>query len=359
MNIKELLRQFVNKLFKVNYMVKKPTEVVPGLYDEKDDRNFGSDAIFKPTKTDLPTESFMVYDPILKDQFDTDMCVGFGGSYIREATENVQTAGEFLFALCKKAAGTIAGFGTSILQMCKVAVNSGVPEWKFYKLTGNGQRNKFANWNNISQDAYADAKNHLASSYFEVVKGQNLDFHDTFKAYLWHFRDKKLLIASGVDAHFTTLIGWKAETDEIISKDSYNQPAMNYRIGRYEAGTGYRYWKRNESNQLFTSYMITDLPRDVAELLNTYKDKAVIGTDRKVYLISDGKKRWIPDEETAWAYNIYLWYDLNILTDDELDLIPDGEPIKFEDAPPENIKKLTEILNSPNILERVKGRLNK
>jgi len=345
-NLLKAIRNFLNRFKKQ----KEITTALPACIDEKDERNLGSDALFIPTKKDVPTESFIVYHPTWKDQFDSDMCVGFGGGLIREATELIVLAGEFLFAMCKKLSGTINGYGTSILQMCKAAVKYGIPPQEMWQMTGNGQRNKLADWNNIPDKVYKEAEKHKAGAYFEVVRGNGLDWHDTFKAYLWHFRKSKLLIATGTDAHFTTLIGWDKDTDEIISQDTYKRSSMNYRIGRYDPASGWRHWKRYESAQLFTAYIITDLTRDLAELLNAYKGQAVKGTGDKCYLIKDGKKCWIESEAVAAAYNISPWDDVLTIVDEELDLIPEGEKLDITQG--QFYKVLNFVVNSPHLFNK-------
>ena len=126
------------------------------LIDEVDERNFGSDAVYKPIRSDLVDQPFTVFEPTLADQTDSDFCAGYSGAYAGEATEDVPLEGAHSFATAKQLTGTYEGFGTSILQICKARQKFGICERGLYAYNA-GLRNWFAYWNNIPQAAKDNA----------------------------------------------------------------------------------------------------------------------------------------------------------------------------------------------------------
>jgi len=351
--------QFLYKLF--NPKINEDIPENKGFIDEKDNRTFGSSSFYKISKKDLPSKgsSVIIYEPKVKDQFDTDFCVGFSGSYVREATEGKPMSGEFAFAMAKKQANSIKGWGTSLLKICKGLVEYGIPEQELWQIKKKQRRNKYANWKNITKKTYDNALKHKAQSYFQLEQGRGMDLFDSIIAYLNAYKGEKLLVMTGSDAHAITSIGWQDYAkikEKLICKDSYDRPYMKYRIGKYEAGTGRRYFTRQEVNSsFFTCYMLHDMPRDLAGILNVYKGKAVKGISDKVYLIKNGKKHHIQDEETAWVNLISIWHDIEPILQTELDKIPEGKPITFKESPEKMRRLITEIVNSPKILERYRN----
>jgi len=304
-----------------------------GFIDEVDSRSFGAEVIGGAvTKDDIPTEDFIVYDPKLKDQLDTDFCVNHSLAYAREATEKVQLSASFNFAWIKRFIDGSMSWGTSPLKACKSAVKIGIPELKYYNYNKRGKRNWFANWSNVPKEAKNNAELHKAQSYFEL-KSRGMDRFDTILAYMNKFKKNKLLVLSGVDKHAVTGIG-RATRNEVVTiqcKDSYDRAGMRYRVGKYEKG--YRYFTRAEANQLFTPYMITDIPRALAEVLNEYNGKAIkTEDDKNVYLVKDGKKKLFRTEYYGWSHNIKLWSEINIISKQDIELIPLGEPVKIDEG---------------------------
>jgi hypothetical protein len=294
------------------------------LYDEVDDRNFGSDALYKPVKEDLVDEYFMVFDPTPQNQYDSDFCAGYSGAYAAEATEHEPLSGAFLFAKAKELTGEWSSWGTSIRQICKDRNKFGICSKKLYDYAW-GKRDRFANWNNITAEAVKDAEKHKSQSYFQVVKPWGWDLYDTIRAYLWHFKDQNILINTGRDAHAATIIGYDPNRG-LVGRDSYNGET-------YEKGL--RYFDRNFANGLFTPYFSWDMPRNLAELLVQFNNKAIKLTDNEdCYLVKNGQKHLLKNEAIAWA-NGTLLFDPNFVTavlKEDFDKIPTGEPAKFEEG---------------------------
>ncbi|MBU1067794.1 hypothetical protein KKE60_08410, partial [Patescibacteria group bacterium] len=327
-----------------------------------DDRNFGSQNFAGViTRDDLPDSSFVVYDPVLIDQKDTLFCVGFSGRMCRDATEEIITSGSMAFSLAKKRDGsTTQGNGTSPLKVAKVLVESGICKNELYPLTGNGQGNYLANWHNIPEEAWSDALKHKGGSYFEVNIPWRMSKFEGMVAHLNKFKNQKLLIMTGADGHAITPIGYlKAgdnfkdilnlerpfnkifSEDRLISKDSYDRSSMNYSLGYYK--NGYRFFTVNEVSYFFTGYMITDIPRELAEILNRFTGKLIKSDGEDIFLVKDGKRWLFESEEALWSHNYYLTQGIEYLTPSEINLIPNGEKLTVENGI--NKELINEIVN--------------
>lgn len=306
-----------------------------GLIDLRDDKNFGSRALFKPTKEDVAAatkETFVVFWPKKLDQFDSDHCVGFGGAYEADATETFagpsdQGSGSFIFACAKKWSGRpISEFGTSLLAGCMARLQYGVCRkelWDYVK----GRRDYYSNFNNIPKEAFEDAKKHKAGSVWEVNIPWGMTTFDAIVSTLWHFRDKKVLIGTGNNAHRITVIGYDKPGDALICLDTYGERT-------YSAGV--RHIGRVEARTLFTPYFVIDIDRSLAEILVEYNDKVVkTVTSPDCFLIQGGKKHLILDEKAAWSHGYLLApYDgaklTEIIEQADLDKISLGENVRFE-----------------------------
>lgn len=313
------------------------------LIDEVDENNFGSDAIYTPVKEDLVEQDFVVYDPIPQDQLDSDFCAGFSGAYAAEATEGLPLSGAFLFAMAKKLTGDWTGWGTSILKICKARQKFGVCRKELYEYK-RGWRNWFANWLNVKTEAYADAANHKSQAYFQVKVPYGWDLFDALRATLWHFKDKKVLIQTGRDAHATTLTGYSV-ANGIMGRDSY---------GTRTYKDGVRYFPRWYANGLFTPYFAIDMPRELAEILVEYMNKAIKLKDKpECYLVRNGEKHLLANEAVAWSHNTLL-FDPNFVfevSQENFDKIPTGAPAKFDDGQNQQIvRRILEKLNRIDLI---------
>jgi len=305
-----------------------------GLVDEQDN-SFGAHLIRgHVTKDDVVDKDFQVMKPVLINQGNTDFCVGCSRAYGAQATESQLMSWAGAYAMACRILGYVPDYGTSILSMCKGAVVHGTPEEKYYKYGIKG-RNWFANWRNIPDEGLTNAEKHKAKSYYRIYEPFGMDRFDTFRAYLNKFADKKIVIHTGVDGHAVTLIGQKTVSGELklVAVDSYGDRSINYRIGR--SIDGFRYFTRAEANQLFNGYILFDMERELAEILNQYDNKVIkLESDTKCYLVKEGTKHYIKSEEIAWSHNHLLApYDGKLtetITEIELNKIPDGEELKLE-----------------------------
>ena len=315
-----------------------------GLYDEVDDRNFGAETVFgSAERSGLTDKDFSVGNFTLINQGSTDFCVGCGKSYFKQLTEHLLMSWAGAYSMGCRSLGYIPKFGISILQVMKGAVKFGVPEEKFWKYkewngTKASGRNYFANWHNMSQEVLDNALKHKDESFFQISNQYGWDKFDLFRFYLHKFykEDKKIVIQTGTDGHNVTLISQKTVAGELklVGIDSYGKRSMNYRIGR--SVNGFRYFNRSEANQLFTGYIAFDIPRSLAEILVKYNGKVVKTEDSPdCFLIKGGVKHSLIDEDIANSNGYLLAPDENdklteIIEEEDMELIPTGEPLKFE-----------------------------
>lgn len=308
-----------------------------GLIDYTDDRNFGSQAVYTPTKADLKEatkETFIVFDPKPIDQLDSDHCVGEGCAYEADATEDFdgesgQGSGSFIFACAKKWSGaSISAFGTTLLAGCMARVKWGICNKEQFEYK-RGWRNWFSTFSNIPMEAFQTAEEHKAGSAWQLSVPWGWTKFDAIVATLYHFREKKVLIGSGMNAHRYTYIGYDKGRDCLIRRDTYGTRTLTRGLG---------FTTREQARGLFTAYFVLDIERDLASILVEY-DRKVVKTENNpdCYVILNGKKRSLVDEETAWAWEHLLSPNdsaklTTIITKEELDKIPLGEPLKFAEG---------------------------
>jgi len=325
--MKKLLKQILDYL---NYGKKKY-----GLTNATDDRNFGSHTIYKPSKEDLveaTKETFVVFNPKKVDQLDNDFCIGEGGAYEADATEDFdgaseQGSGAYVFAGAKKwSRANYLSFGTSLLAGGMARVKYGICDrelWNYKR----GKRNYFANWNNIPQEAHDNAANHKACVLYELSIPWKWTKFNAIVSTLYHFRDEKVLIGTGNNIHRITVIGYDKRRDSLICVDTYGERT-------YEKGI--RYVGRDEARTLFTSYFVIDLTRELAELLVAYDSKTIkIKDNNDCYLVKNGHKHLLPDEKIAWSHGCLLApYNgdklVEVMEEKEFDNIPTGDDMIFE-----------------------------
>jgi len=315
-----------------HWVLRKP---VGGLYEEVDPRNFGAHVIAgEVTEEDLIEEEFSNIEiKELIHQKSTDFCVGCTKAYGKLHSEGVKMSWAGAFAMGCRARGWFTGWGISVLQVMRGAVKYGVPDERMWPYTGN--RNYSANWRNMPQRVLNNAMKHRDESFFQIYGIAEMDRFDQFRAYLNKFRDRGVIIQTGIDAHSVTLIGQKYHNGELClyGPDSYGGWNHNYRRGK--CVDGYRYFNRDDSRYLFVGYMSFDMKRDLAELLNTYDGKAVkTEGGKECYLVSGGKRRHLRNEAIAWSHNTLLFGEDNVfvLSMEELTAIPTGTDAEFDEG---------------------------
>ncbi len=325
----ELLKYIKNWL-KVHLLY----EPVGGLWDETDERDFGANVIAgKVTKEDLVEEDFQTFKPRrLIHQKGSDFCVGCSKCYGKDNSEGSLMSWAGAYAMGCRALGYIPRFGISILQVMRGAVKYGTPEERLWPFTG--RKSHDADWKKMPPSVLDNAMRHRDESFFRVkYQEEKFDRFDLFRGFLHKLKKHKIIIQTGADAHAITLLGQKTIEGElrIGGPDSYGLQKMNYRLGiRID---GFRWFNRREVNQMFNGYISFDMKRSLAEILNQYDGKAVkLENNKECYLVKEGKKHHLKNPATAWSHNTLLFSEnfVFVLTEEEFNLIPVGEPATFE-----------------------------
>lgn len=319
----------IGNFFRVNILKRH----VHGLFEAVDSRNFGAKVIAGAvTIDDLTRKDFNVFLPdVLINQSTSDFCVGASNAYRKQATEGLPMSWAGAFAMAMRSQGYVSSWGTSILEMMKGCQKYGIPENRFWPWTGN--RDYCADWKNMSQLVLDNAVKHRDGSFFQIEPMSGWDKFDIFRAYLWKLKDRKIAVQTGADAHAITLVGQVTMDGEIhlFGPDSYGINAPNYGFGR--TIDGYRYFTRQEVNQMFTGYIGLDMPRSLAELLVRYDGKAIKKASvNDCYLVKDGQKHFLKNEAIAWSHNTLLFGEDYVfaLTEEEFEEIPMGEQATFD-----------------------------
>ncbi|MDD5110506.1 MAG: hypothetical protein PHI63_04820 [Patescibacteria group bacterium] len=326
----------------------------------RDPRTFSLGAVFGTIPIQqVPLNDWFVgeRDRYLKDQFDSDMCTGFGVSYANDDQEKVTTSPEFQFMAGKMVSGNWQGWGNDFESVLKGAVTVGALELEQipagYDLK-HKSRDFLANPTNWPGFAKTEASAHRKQSYFKVTGG--LDKFDNIRAAMWQFRDYRRSVVTGTmwDGSWNSpskggLIPKQAtlgasghlfifDGQVMVNGEPYLRNPQSYgtRIGN----GGYMYWPREAVNRLMLwgpGYMLVDMERSLAEILNRYAGKVVAlkgPTAPEIYLIQEGKKRHIMSENVLNA----LGFRINegeggftIIDQGDLDVIPAGESIEVKD----------------------------
>lgn len=188
-------------------MTKKPLKVVThGLNPTPDDdRDFLFGSIFPGFDIkQVPNSDFIVGNVLgVKDQalpgFNTDMCTAFGLAAVSELQEQVALDPNFIFGQIKKIIGDWKAYGGDLRSGCKVAVTIGAIEESqtplLYQTVGRDFVANWLNWDKFAPDIFVKAKKHLKTSFVQV-DGQK-DTFDSFRAFLWQFKDDHRGIYTG------------------------------------------------------------------------------------------------------------------------------------------------------------------
>lgn len=352
--------QLLKKILTI-YHVWKNKGRKPGCIQEVDNRNYlGKNLAGDISAKDLVNIEFSnATISELIDQKYTDFCVACGSAYASEATEGKPMSWAGMYKIYCKYIGYVPGYGASILKVLMAKTKYGIPERQFDDFKAEKGRNWNADPANLSIEALNNASFHKSQSVWEANRPYGWDRFDCFRAWLWKFHDKKIVIQTGVDSHNVTIIGQKKHpiTGELClyGPDSYGTQSLNYRIGK--SIDGWRYWSRAEANQLPTGNFVFDIPVDLAKLLNTYNEKAIKTADKPdCYIVRNGQKHSLVNEIVALSNNC-LMYDPNnvyIVSQEEFDAIPTGEPVKFRDG--KNwalVQRILELLNKLDVLKNL------
>lgn len=270
-------------------MNETPLEIVHGLdLVTPDERDFSLHGVFGSIDpAAIPTEEWLTGNFFIKNQHATDMCTGFGLAAVREDTEEVELSPEWLFAQIKKLRGDPDGYGGDLNTGLKVATNIGAVEKVDAPFNVDSKDRSFlARAQNWPSGLTANAKAHLAESFFNVLKGSPYDTFDAIRVALWANRSEKRSVYTGC----LWRAGWLYAKDGVLPKYPISsgmghcfkiangQKIINgepHLIIQNSAGkgvgdNGFFYMSRAVANRelIYGAYLVKDMPRDVAQHLN-------------------------------------------------------------------------------------------
>lgn len=176
-------------------MAKKSKNLGYGLnLVSPDERNYKLGSVFGiPLLSDIPKEDFLIADPEVSNQGNTDACTGYSSAMLSGIQENLPLSPKYQFAQIKKKLNDLNGFGADLGTACKSLVDPGSLELKFELPLAT--RDEFANWNNWPSNLDELAKAHRKKTYFELEA--HPDIFDSIRANLWKFREEKRAILTG------------------------------------------------------------------------------------------------------------------------------------------------------------------
>jgi len=314
-----------------------------GLINEKPDgsefslQQFGGRSLGK-----APKEEFEVpRRPAVKDQANTDFCIAFQSMYTVEQDTGEDLSPAFVFAAAKKKyyRGNYYGFGLSIKSGLGTLQKYGICLDSLYPFSSSLTRNRMANHNNISKEAWEDAKTRkMKEGYFEVDVFP--DKFDSFLAGMYHWQEPVITGINWYSGFYTDSKG------RLVTRKTGNN--TGHCIGawksvivegeqRIEFQNSYNYLpkfslNREQCKDLYFGYIVLPIERPIVEIIRKYAGKVIRAKSGRppIYLVVDGKKRHFKTENalnlTARRLDTFIEVD-----DDELNIIPTGEPINLED----------------------------
>lgn len=266
-------------------------------------------------------------------------CVSQSTTRQKEGQEGVELSARDLHIYCKANDGIPHTQGTYLRTAQQGLVDRGVCEEVLYPEIHKPDITfeQYIDANLISLEAANNRLEHKAKSYFSV-KGFDKIRQSLYQykvsvstGSLWYEGDNnmkpdfKMKVATGknVGGHAFCIIGWKKIGTEIylIAVNSWGQGWGN---------EGLFYIKSSIANlRLFDSWITIDIERNLAEILLEFNNKTVkTKSGKNIHFISGGKKRLFSDEFIFWS-NGHDFKDVVIINNEDLDLIPIGEPMSF------------------------------
>lgn len=308
--------------------------------------------------------------PPIKNQFWTDFCVAFEGSYTVEQDyqsklENwkKRLSAAFNFAATKRRYYKgYGGFGLSIpyslgsLQHDGICLESLYPMYK-----SKSKRNFMANWRNIPPEAWADAKNRkMDRGYFKVDVFK--DKFENFASGLYHWEeivitglywfsgfhinsDRQLILnkSGGYEGHCVGVIGYDRHPE--------NKKRRMWFTDSYPSHGTWWLYEDEVKAIMYNGYIV--LPKkftlEAIKIIQKYAGKAIKTDDNpNVYLVMNGEKRQLINEMAAWSHGVRLWEDVTKVPAEELAIIPtNNKTLKPEDG--EYWPILKELINKYKI----------
>lgn len=301
------------------------------------------------TPKPLHNDDFIVGEVEILDQKKSSQCVGFGTALTKQHHEKEKLSPTGLYSIMKNLIDKNNGWGSRLDSGMKCLVKYGCPEHKDFPYDASKSRSFILDKRYIIP-LKLSAKEHKSRTYFQVYPVPGMSPFNAIRSAMITYNER---VNTGIrwnrsyDKLFTDHSGimpdptgkWAYGHDIVVvgQKTTNNvlRLAFANSYGKRFGDDGLFYMTEAQVNrQLNYGGLISlDIERSLAELLMTYKDKAIKAEDNvDVYLVKDGKKCLFKNEYYCWAWNIKLWEDIIEIPKEELDNIPTGEPLKLEDG---------------------------
>jgi hypothetical protein len=225
-----------------------------------------------PPLSEIP-DHFMVGEPVIKNQKDSDFCTAFAACAISELQEGVELSPEWSFAVTKKIDGDKDTYGADIRTAMKAHTKHGAiaqadAPFSIDKKSPDFLRD-IANW---PSDLFKKAPQHIKQSFVQITGPY--DHFDNICATLWKYRAEHRGAVTGL------IFGW-ARTDHvlrtipnagyghalaIVGKETIKGvPHLVYQnsYGTQVGDNGFHYLPRDVVNyfvNIYGAYMFIDMP---------------------------------------------------------------------------------------------------
>ena len=280
-------------------------------------------------------------------------CVAFESSYtVEQDYPSLRLSAPFVFAAAKKRyyGGDYSSFGLGIVHGLGVLQHDGIPLESYYPFNNN--RNKMANWHNISDEVWEDAaRRKMTKGYFQVDV-----FEDKFENFCAAMKNWDEMVITGMKWYNGYYLDNKGRlilnktgnytghsVSSIERKTIDNIPGIVFKNSYLNMP---EFWLSAEQvrQEMYLGYIVLPIERDIAEIIKKYSGKAIMSNDKtkkEVFLVVEGKKCWLQNELIAWAHNIRLWQTVEVVPDEDLVSIPQGKNLTAQEG--ENYQILKEV----------------
>ncbi len=339
---------------------------------KKDEHSVGCN-LEKPDKRDFMYENIALGAGELPEEFIIDVphmyqngidaCVGFGVAEQKTVQEGKKISPRVIWGKAKKFQ-QYKGWGTYISYALKAVTHDGSTDYGMVDESVSMDRDKYMRIaDNMTKEQNENALKNRAQSYW-VVKANDweLAMRTVFTeglplitSSLWYrsfaktnkgFLPKPSGKALG---HCYIFKGWKTEkkTRRIILVFQ-----NSHRKSWGSKGDFFIYLDEVEQYKIGTFFILKDIPKDMAKLINKYNGKLIkTKNNSRVYSVEKDTVRWITNELAFWLFTKTNrgWGDIEIISQSELNSFRKGKnitPNDFDEHLLEVLKNMYEMYSA-------------
>lgn len=299
--------------------------------------NFNADGIVTTNPSEMK----------IKDQKTRPSCVGQSSAYQKGAIEGKEISARDVYRQAKRldGYGDPLSWGTTLGAGQDAMVNGAADELLVPEPDGSWDIGRYVDLADVTDAVKQSRDENKSKSSFYVYR---YDFKETLvktqtaivTSCMWYSSDSaigydglmQMPTGSQQGGHAFVIVGWGYR---IVNGQPIEVLIAPNSWGKEWGDNGVFYIPvKDVSNRLSAGYVTVDMPPDLAKILTKYDghDVQVIG-DPKIWRITDGKKRHYPDEICFWAHGGLFGFSVVEIRQQDLDAIPDGEPMKIDEAP--------------------------